>query len=65
MFLHKNVFNTRNIINLINKNEKKGFEALQLKKKDDWKTPLVGLEPTTYGLEVHRAIQLRYRGLGL
>jgi hypothetical protein len=26
-------------------------------------SPLVGLEPTTYGLEVHRAIQLRYKGL--
>jgi hypothetical protein len=26
------------------------------------KAPTVGFEPTTYGLEVHRAIQLRYAG---
>ncbi len=25
--------------------------------------PPVGLEPTTYGLEVRRAVQLRYGGL--
>ena len=24
--------------------------------------PTVGFEPTTYGLQVHRAIQLRYAG---
>lgn len=27
--------------------------------------PLVGLEPTTHGIEVRCAIQLRYRGLSL
>ena len=34
----------------------------QLKKEDE-KTPTVGVEPTTFGLEVQRASPLRHAGL--